>query len=126
MRTNIKGFTLIELIVVIGIIAILSSVVALNFTDIFDNARTQSNDATIHTVQKSLEISQAELGESFDVTNNIHIQELNDNLENIIFDAGNPASAEYDSVLEIQIDSDLEINIVTPWVRGGSYEITYK
>lgn len=114
MRTNIKGFTLIELIVVIGIIAILSSVVALNFTDIFDNARTQSNDATIHTVQKSLEISQAELGESFDVTNNIHIQELNDNLENIIFDAGNPASAEYDSVLEIQIDSDLEINIVTP------------
>ena len=114
-----------ELIIVVGIIAVLSSIAVLNFTDIFDNARTNTNDATIQTVEKSLEISQAELGESFDVTNNIHIQKLNEHIENISFTPGNPATASYDGSKEIQIDSSLEITIVTPWLKGGSHEIAY-
>ena len=111
---NKAGFTLIELIVVIAITAILSSIAMLNFIDLFDNARTNSNDATIHTVQNAIQISQAELSEAFDVTNNIHIQKLNQNLDNVSFVSGNPAIASYDSNYEIHIDSNLEVTIVTP------------
>ncbi len=54
---NRKGFTLIELLVVLAVLAIIALIAVPNFIGIKDKARHNSDDATIDTIQRALELA---------------------------------------------------------------------
>lgn len=54
MRT-VKGFTLVELLVVLSIIAILSTVAIASYTAFLKNARDSKRKADLHFIQSALE-----------------------------------------------------------------------
>jgi prepilin-type N-terminal cleavage/methylation domain-containing protein len=54
-----KGFTLVELLVVIGIMAILSAVVLLNVTGVIGEGETETAATELVTVQTALDVMMA-------------------------------------------------------------------
>jgi|LGOV01.1.fsa_nt_gb prepilin-type N-terminal cleavage/methylation domain-containing protein len=63
-KLNQKGFTLIELIVVISIIGILAAIAVPRFTGFTDNAATAAEDATLRTIESAHAIYQADASPS--------------------------------------------------------------
>ncbi|SMP48858.1 competence type IV pilus major pilin ComGC [Anoxynatronum buryatiense] len=59
---NRKGFTLIELIVVIAILGILALIAIPRFTGTLNNARASADDATFRVIQSAVSLYVAENG----------------------------------------------------------------
>lgn len=57
---NFRGFTLVEILLVVGIIIILAGVVALSVNDMLDPARRAQSDVRLKTQQQSISISLSE------------------------------------------------------------------
>lgn len=57
-----RGFTIVELLIVIVVIAILAAIVIVAFNGVQNNAKTQSSKATASAVQKKIESYNAETG----------------------------------------------------------------
>lgn len=67
MKTTNKGFTLLELMVVVGIIGILTSVLYANFSDARQDARSRSFQAAMKETQLAIELYKAQTGQYPDV-----------------------------------------------------------
>ena len=57
---NLRGFTLVEILIVVGIIVILAGVVALGVNDMIDPARRVQSSVRQKTAQQSVSISVSE------------------------------------------------------------------
>jgi general secretion pathway protein G len=57
-----KGFTLIELLVVIAIIAVLASILMVNFIGVRQRARDGQREANVQQIQSALELYRADNG----------------------------------------------------------------
>lgn len=57
-----RGFTIVELLIVIVVIAILAAIVIVAYNGVQNNAKTQSSKATASNVQKKIEAYNAETG----------------------------------------------------------------
>jgi prepilin-type N-terminal cleavage/methylation domain-containing protein len=66
-----RGFTLVELIVVVFIIAALSSIIVLNYPDIVEKAKIKSDIYSAKTIASAIKIYELDKGEKFSGTNNI-------------------------------------------------------
>lgn len=59
-KTNNKGFSLVELIVVVAIMAVLMIVVAPQFLRYVEKTRSQKDDSAVHELLHSIEIAVAD------------------------------------------------------------------
>ena len=57
-----RGFTIVELLIVIVVIAILAAIVIVSFNGVQNNAKTQSSKASAASVQKKIEAFNAQTG----------------------------------------------------------------
>jgi len=61
-KRNKKGFTLIELVVVIAILGILAALAIPRFTGTLNNAKTQTHNANIRTIESAMSLYALEEG----------------------------------------------------------------
>ena len=62
MRKNRKGFTLIELIVVIAILGILAAIAIPRFAGTMTTAKQRTHDANVRTIESAVGVYEAENG----------------------------------------------------------------
>ncbi|AFA49391.1 prepilin-type N-terminal cleavage/methylation domain-containing protein [Acetobacterium woodii] len=60
---NVKGFTLMEVIVVIAILGALAALAIPRFTGVLENSQEQTDLANIRIVESAIELYQAEIGD---------------------------------------------------------------
>lgn len=59
IKKNDQGFTLVELVVVMAILAVLAGLVVPKFTGILADARAQANEANLQMLQTAVELYNA-------------------------------------------------------------------
>lgn len=102
---NKKGFTLIELIVVIAILGIIAAIAVPKFTGIRDNAEQQATAAAVAVINKSIEVYK--------------VQEDDENLATLLNGIASPTGA---NVITELIDAGyLDSNTVTTKPDGTAY-----
>jgi prepilin-type N-terminal cleavage/methylation domain-containing protein len=62
VRQNQKGFTLIEVLIVVAIIGILTAILVANYNDARKNSRDKIRKSDLKTIQLSLELYKAQVG----------------------------------------------------------------
>lgn len=60
--SNVRGFTLLELIVVIAILGALAALAIPRFTGVLENSQKKTDEANIRIVESAIELYQAEKG----------------------------------------------------------------
>ena len=79
LKRKVKGFTLIEMVVVIAIIAMLILLIAPNLFSYRDKANNTANDAFIKTVQMQVDLYKDEYGKNITVSDMHDKNYLTDN-----------------------------------------------
>ena len=61
-KKNIKGFTLIEMMLVVGIIALLTAIILPKFSNMTDKAQTQALNAQIKSINTQIQVYKIDKG----------------------------------------------------------------